>query len=181
VLVAASLTTERLLIKPGMSQDDEIKVIIADTVYGVAGLLVLVSGYYRLTAYGKGLDFYIHEPIFWVKMTLFAIMGSSSFFPTIKLVQRAIDLQNVKDGKKQASDIKPISAKLAGRITKVLNGELLALGSIPLTATLMSRGVGAGSGDFPWQIGAVPTGLAVVGLGFKYVKEALEWTEDDEN
>jgi uncharacterized membrane protein len=56
VLVAASLTTERLLIKPGMSQEDEIKVIIADTVYGVAGLLVLVSGYYRLTAYGKGLD-----------------------------------------------------------------------------------------------------------------------------
>ena len=35
VLVAASLTTERLLIKPGMSQEDEIKVIAADTLYGV--------------------------------------------------------------------------------------------------------------------------------------------------
>jgi hypothetical protein len=54
-------------------------------------------------------------------------------------------------------------------------------GSVIATATLMSRGVAAGSGDFPWQIGAVPTGLAVVGLGFKYVKEALQWTEDDEN
>ena len=139
---------------------------------------MLVSGYFRLTAYGKGLDFYLHEPIFWVKMTLFAIMGSSSFFPTIKLVQRAIDLQNVKDGKKDASSIKPISEKLANRITKVVNGELLALGSIPLAATLMSRGV-IYSDDFPWQVGAVPVALSVVGLGFKYVKEALEWTEDE--
>jgi len=155
VLVAACLTTERILIKPGMSQDDEIKVIIADTIYGVAGVLVLASGYFRLTAYGKGLDFYLHEPIFWVKMTLFAIMGSSSFFPTIKLVQRAIDLQNVKDGKKDASSIKPMSEKLANRIIKVVNGELLALGSIPLTATLMSRGVGYADW-LPWQAGAAP-------------------------
>lgn len=73
-----------------------------------------------------------------------------------------------------------MSTKLANRITKVVNGELLALGSIPLTATLMSRGVGYGAGDFNWQLGAVPVALSVGGLGFKYVSEALNWTEDEE-
>jgi len=94
--------------------------------------------------------------------------------------KRAIDLQNVKDGKKDAGSIKPMSEKLAGRITKIVNGELLALGSIPFAATLMARGVGTGViTDFNWQIGAVPVGGAVLGLGFKYVKEALDWTEDE--
>jgi len=42
----------------------------------------------------------------------------------------------------------------------------------------MSRGVGY-MDSLPWQAGAAPVGLAVVGLGYKYVKEALTWTEDE--
>ena len=30
----------------------------------------------------------------------------------------------------------------------------------------------------PWQAGAAPVVLVLGGLGFKYVKEALDWTED---
>ena len=70
-----------------------------------------------------------------------------------------------------------MSAKLAGRLTSVINAELLAIASIPLAAALMARGVGYADW-LPWQAGAAPVALALGGLGFKYVKEALDWQED---
>ena len=175
ILVGMSLVTERILIKPNMPQSEEDKVVIADSIYGIAGVLILVSGYFRLTQYGKGWEFYSHEPIFWVKVLLFSIMGSSSLFPTIKLIQRAIQSKNFKDGKISDAPA-PMSEALANRITKIVNGELLAACSIPLAATLMSRGVGHIDG-FPWQAGAGVVAVTTVGLGFKYVKEAIEWKE----
>jgi uncharacterized membrane protein len=176
ILAAASLTAERFLVKPGMTTDEEEKLAMADIAYGIAGLLITVSGYFRITAYGKGWDFYSHEPIFWVKMILFAVMGSSSFFPTIKIIQRSVDIRALKEGKKDG--IAPMSVKLANRITKVVNAELLALASIPLAATLMARGVGYAEW-LPWQAGAGSFAVAFLGLGYKYIKEALEWTEDE--
>jgi putative membrane protein len=99
--------------------------LCTDSLYGIAGVLVLYTGYLRVTEYGKGWDFYSHEPIFWVKMLLFAIMGSSSFFPTTKIIQRAIQTKNASDGKEGALPPEPMSEKLAARMVKVINGELL--------------------------------------------------------
>jgi putative membrane protein len=170
-LVVGSLVTERLTVKAGMSDKDEEFMGNADIVYGIAGVLVLYTGYLRVTEFGKGWDFYQHSPVFWVKMLLFSIMGSSSLFPTIKIIQRLVARRN-------GEEVPPMSEKLASRMTTIMNGELLAVGSIPLAATLMARGVGY-SDALPWQAGAAPVGLAVVGLGAKYVKEALDWTEDE--
>lgn len=61
-------------------------------------------------------------------------------------------------------------------MTSLINAELLMVGSIPLTASLMARGVGY-MPNFPWQVGAGATVAALGGLGFKYVKEALDWKE----
>lgn len=177
VIVVACLTAERLLIKPGMSADDETKLVIADSLYGISGVLVLISGYFRLTAYGKGWEFYQHEPLFWFKMILFGIMGASSLFPTIKIVQRAIETKEFKDGKR-ASAPPPLSEKLAARMLKVVNAELLAIATIPFAATLMARGVGYVEW-FPWQAGLGAAVLIAAGLSFKYSKEALTWKEDD--
>ena len=178
VLMTASLTVERLVIKAGMTQEAEDKMAIADIVYGIAATLVLVTGYFRATQYGKGWEFYAHEPIFWVKLLLFSIVGASSLFPTIKIIQRAVAANAIKEGKEAPSTLKPMSEKLAARLTKIINGELLALGSIPLAASLMSRGVGYAEG-LPWHAGAAPAALAAVGLGIKYVKEAVSWEEED--
>ena len=90
VLTGACLTAERLTIKPAMSMEEERRMAIADAIYGLAGLLVVVTGYLRVTAYGKGWEFYAHEPIFWVKLLLVAVAGASSFFPTIKIIQRSV-------------------------------------------------------------------------------------------
>lgn len=96
-------------------------------------------------------------------------MGSSSLFCTTKIVQMAI--AQSKGGKPE------ISEKLAARMQKIVNGELLAVGSIPLAAALMARGVAFSEG-MPWQAGAAPVALVSLALSVKYVKEALTWTED---
>ena len=49
--------------------------------------------------------------------------------------------------------------------------------SIPLAASLMARGVGFENNGIPWQLGAFPVLLALVGLGYRYTNEALSWEE----
>ena len=172
VLVVASLTVEKMLIKPEMTEDEAQKLVVADSVYGVAGILVLYTGYLRVTQYGKGWDFYSHEPIFWVKMALFGVMGSSSLFNTIKIIQMAAKKANGE------ADSSAIGEKLSARMQKIVNGELLAIGSIPLAAATMARGVGYGDGSFPWQAGAGGVAAVCLGLTVKYVKEAITWEDE---
>ena len=69
--------------------------------------------------------------------------------------------------------------QLASRMTSIINAELLAIFSIPLFASLMARGVWFQQ-DMPWQLGAAPVALALGGLGYKYINEALTWQEDDD-
>lgn len=172
VLIACSLTTEKFLIKPELTEEEAKTLVVADSVYGIAGVLVLYTGYLRVTQYGKGWDFYSHEPIFWVKMALFGVMGSSSLFNTIKIIQMAAKKAN-GDANSSA-----IGEKLSARMQKIVNGELLAIGSIPLAAATMARGVGYGDGSFPWQAGAGGVAAVCLGLTVKYVKEAITWEDE---
>eukprot|EP00929_Paragymnodinium_shiwhaense_P085109 TRINITY_DN45568_c0_g1_i1.p1 TRINITY_DN45568_c0_g1~~TRINITY_DN45568_c0_g1_i1.p1 ORF type:complete len:293 (+),score=43.15 TRINITY_DN45568_c0_g1_i1:59-880(+) len=172
ILSGMCLTVERLLVKPGMSEEDEKTLLTTDAVYGLAGLLVLITGYLRTTQYGKSWEFYQHEPIFWLKLILVAVTGACSFFTTATILRR-----RAAQGDKSAGPVAPVSEKLAARMTSIINAQLLAIVSIPLTATLMARGV-LYLDWLPWQAGAFLAILALVGLGFRYVKEALDWKED---
>ena len=127
--IVGALTTERLLLKEDMDEASFDLLARADIAYGLSGLLVLVSGYFRATAYGKGWEFYAHEPLFWVKMALLAIVGSASYFPTIKIVQRAVAKTKAK------GDVPPLSPALVQRMTSIVNAELLGVLSIPFVAT----------------------------------------------
>lgn len=169
MIISACIMAERVLIKPNMSEDEENQVAIADTVLGVAGFLLAYTGYIRVTDYGKGWEFYSHEPIFWLKITLVGVFGAASFFNTTKIIQRSVAIRN--------GNFEPMSEKLAARMIQICNAELVALASIPLAATLMARGV-LYSDYIPWQAGAGVSALVFGGLSFKYIKEALQWTED---
>ena len=107
-------------------------------------------------------------------MGLFGVMGSSSrLFNTIKIVH---------DGggaEPRARKTRPSSGRSsAARMQKIVNGELLAIGSIPLAAATMARGIGYGDGAFPWQAGAGGVALVSTALTVKYVKEALTWEDE---
>lgn len=170
IIVGTScLVAERLTVKPGMSEEEENFLTIADSIWGITGLTLVISGYYRAVEYGKGWEFYSHEPIFWLKLVLLSVVGGASFFPTTTIIKRAIEKNN-------KGSIEPMSEELANRMKSVINAEISGFLSIPLTATLMSRGVFY-MDSFPWQAGAAVVVAALGGVGFKYVKEALDWKE----
>jgi putative membrane protein len=167
--VTGGLVTERFLIEKNMSADTEGKLNLADGVYGLSALSLLVSGYFRLTEYGKGWEYYQNEPIFWLKMSAVAVLGGLSFFPTIIFFRR-------DQARKQGIELAPLSDAIVDRIATILNAELLAIATIPLMASLMARGV-LYVQDFPWQIGVVLYALSLGGAGFKYGKEAFQMME----
>lgn len=170
-VMVGALTFERFTVEPGMSEEKEKALGIADAIYGVAGVTLLISGYYRAVLYGKGWEFYSHEPIFWLKMVFLSILGAASLFPTITIIKRTVALQTGKE-------LAPMSEKLAKRLKSVANAELVMLASIPLAATLMSRGV-LYTEAIPFNvIGPALVAITAGGLGIKYVKEALTWTEE---
>lgn len=159
---------ERVTIKPGMSSDDEDLVTKADIAYGLFGLTLVYSGYLRLTQYEKGWAFYQNEPIFWLKIAFVGILSAASFFNTTTIVKRAVAKRN--------GELDPMGDALAKRMIQICNAELVALGVIPLTATLMARGVGY-TDSIPWIGEAAVTALVFGGLSYKYVKEALTFED----
>jgi putative membrane protein len=172
LLIVICLMIERLTVSTSMTEDEEKRVSIADTCYLFASIGLFVSGYYRATEFGKGWDFYSHEPLFWVKLALAGVVGATSLFPTIIFTKRSINYLNNKTFGPS------MSPALVKRVTTLINAQLLAVLTIPLVATLMARGVWYWN-EFPWQAGAAMFFLPWAGLTFKYTKEALSWQEDD--
>ena len=72
----------------------------------------------------------------------------------------------------------PLSDELAGRLHQIINAEISAILTIPILATLMSRGVWYWDG-FPYQIGLVLSLAATGGSFYYYAKQALSWEEKE--
>ena len=169
--VSAGLVSERFMIHRNMSLEEEEKLNNADGVYGLSALSLLISGYFRVTEYAKGWDFYKNEPIFWIKMASVAILGGLSFFPTIIFFTR-------DRSRKAGEPYVPMSDELVDRLTRVMNAEILALATIPLFASLMARGVLYIEG-FPWAVGAFLYAVSLGGAGYKYGSEAFAMMEEE--
>jgi putative membrane protein len=169
--VSGGLMTERFLIKYNMSEEEEIKVNNADGIYGLSAFSLLISGYFRVTQYAKGFDFYKNEPIFWLKMASVAVLGGLSFFPAIIFFRR-------DQVRRNGDTLPPLSDAIVDRITTILNAEILAVASIPFMASLMTRGV-LYVNDFPWAVGVILYALSLGGAGYKYGKEAFDMMETE--
>ena len=159
---------ERLTIRPDMTPDEEDFVAGADIGLGVFGAVIAYTGYLRALVYEKGFDFYAHEPIFWLKVGLVGVYGAASFFNTTVIIKRAVAR---RDG-----DFVPMGEKLSRRMIQICNAELVAIGTIPLAATFMARGVGY-SEEFPWQAEAALAAAVFLGLSFKYLKEGFTFED----
>ena len=134
MLCFGALIFERIRLKVYPNRTEAISMVIADVIYGVAGLALLISGIFRVIKFGQGSEFYTQNPIFWVKVCLFVIVGSLSLYPTITYVLWAIPLSKGK--------LPEVSFDLVSRLKLILNIELAGFAAIPLLATFMSRGIG---------------------------------------
>lgn len=81
-----ALLAEHLLFKKNMSLSQAKNILTTDHAYGIAAIVVLISGLLCLFHYGKGLSFYLSNPIFHVKITLYLITAILSIFLTVKFL-----------------------------------------------------------------------------------------------
>jgi putative membrane protein len=109
-------------------------IFAADNCWGVAALLWIATGLMR--AFGgleKGSDFYLHNPLFWVKMSLFGFVVLIEILPMMTLIRWRIA---IKRGT-QLSDLKKLP------LLKVINDiELGFVVLILFVASAMARGIG---------------------------------------
>lgn len=128
--IVGTLTAEHMLLKKSMTRLEIGKLARIDAVYGIAALTLLVVGLTLwLGGFGKPTVYYSKNWIFHTKITLFALVGILSIYPTIFFIK-----QRKGDPGEEIS--------IPKSIFMMVRLELLLLVIIPLLAGLMAHGVG---------------------------------------
>jgi putative membrane protein len=130
IVTGGFLVGELLLCRPGMTPDQIRRLPIVDVVFFVSALVALATGLLRLFFYAKGVDFYVGNPFFWVKMALYVAIASLSITPTRAFIRW-----------KRAAGRGPSGGEIAG-VRRLIHMELVLLALMPLMAVLMARGLG---------------------------------------
>ena len=134
MLCFGALVFERVRLKVNPARQDAISLVLADLVYGFAGITLLLSGILRVKYFGQGGYFYTHNPVFWIKIGLFILVGLLSLYPTITYILWAIPLSK--------GDLPIVKENLVSRLKFIISIELFGFAIIPIFATFMARGIG---------------------------------------
>ncbi len=128
------MAKEWTLLKRGAAALDAAALAKADIGYAIAAVAVLVTGICRVTLGAKPVAFYLHNPVFHTKVTLFVLVGLLSIWPTIVFIRWR---------KAAASDPNyRIDEGEWRKAKRVLLVELHLVALIPLAAVIMARGIG---------------------------------------
>jgi putative membrane protein len=128
------LGAEAGLVHEGMDGPQANRVAVLDRGYGAAAGLLLVVGFLRVFYGARGADFYLNNPVFWVKIAAFALAGSLSILPTVKFIawQRRA---------RKEPGFRPAAAEVRGA-RRLIVAQLVVLLVIPVLAGAMARGYG---------------------------------------
>ena len=129
LVLVGTVLAEHLLVRRSMSRGELALVAKVDAVYGIAAVLVLLTGFAQWFWTGKPAGFYSPNPVFHTKVTLFLVVGLVSIYPTVFFV---------KNRKGEPDE----EVAVPGRVVMSLRLELLLLFLMPLLAVLAGRGVG---------------------------------------
>jgi putative membrane protein len=107
-------------------------VLVADNLWGISAVILLVTGGMRaFGGYEKGTDYYLHQPLFHLKMTLFVLILLLEVAPMVTLIKWRIALS-------RGVSIDTARTKLFARISHI---EALLVLLMVVAATGMARGV----------------------------------------
>ena len=127
-VMARGTNFRRLAIGAGEARS----VLIADNLWGISALILLVTGGMRaFGGYEKGTDYYLHQPLFHLKMTLFVLILLLEIAPMVSLIKWRVALA-------RGTAIDTGRARLFARISHV---EALLLLLMVVAATGMARGI----------------------------------------
>ncbi len=129
-IIVGTLVSESVLLKKDLSRNEINRIAKIDALYGIAAATLLAVG---LTLWfgnvGKPSYFYTKNWIFHLKITLFALVGILSIWPTMFFI---------KNRKGNPDEI----VNVPTMVFTIMRIEILLLFIIPLLAGLMARGVG---------------------------------------
>jgi putative membrane protein len=132
--LVAALGIEFILIRGELTVRTARKLQLVDMVFGMSSGVVLVVGLLRVFYFEKGASYYFHNAPFIAKLSLFAIVGLLSIYPTVEFLSWG---KSLKQGQLPALTDRKIAS-----IRSVIHWELAGLVVIILCAALMAKGVG---------------------------------------
>jgi putative membrane protein len=131
--LAAMLAGETMLLRRSLSRQAVVQLQGVDRWYGITAGLVVVSGI-ALAVFGlKGPAYYMHNPIFWTKIGVFAVIALLSIVPTVAFLRWNKRLGT--DGSLVLDDAE------YGRLRGLLWIQIGLFTLLPLCAALMANGI----------------------------------------
>ncbi|MGC9502247.1 DUF2214 family protein [Baaleninema sp.] len=133
MLAVGALVVESFTLKERPTLQESQKIVIADVVYGMSALMVLITGVLRVLYFGKGTEYYTSNPVFWIKVGIFLFVGTLSLYPTITFILWA------KDWQQGAAPV--LTAAKTRLLSSMIKVEIVGFLLIPLFAAMMARGM----------------------------------------
>src|SRR5262249_21845042 len=132
--LVAALVIERVLTKDELTLNDARRILEADRVFGIAAGAVLVVGMLRVGFFEKGPAYYWHSAPFIAKLSLFAIVGLMSIYPTVQFLRWRKPLRE---------GVLPVVPETKmQKIRAIIRLELAGVALIIACAAMMARGIG---------------------------------------
>ena len=133
LLMVSVLGAEAVLLRQAASEALLKSLGRLDALYGLSALALLLIGGARLSMGAKGIEFYSGNPVFWLKIALFATIGLISIIPTVRFIRwrRAY----------AASGALP-DAQAWAHTRKLAMVQLHLLPFVAIAAAAMARGIG---------------------------------------
>ena len=134
-LLVTLLAAEAVVLRPGMTPAIVRRLSLYDLFYFLSAMVVLATGLLRLFYGAKGVDFYLHNPWFHAKMTVFVLIALCSLPPTLAIARWRKQARKLPDFVPMPDEIK------RARRWVMIEAHVFIL--LPLCAVMMARGIGA--------------------------------------
>jgi putative membrane protein len=133
LLMVAVLGAEAVLLRQTASEALLKSLGRLDALYGLSSLALLLIGSARLSMGAKGIEFYSGNPVFWLKIALFVVIGLISIVPTLRFIRWKRTFA--------ATGVLP-DAHLWVQTRKLAMVQLHLLPFVAIAAAAMARGIG---------------------------------------
>ncbi len=130
LVMFSSLIVEISLLNGKITKDNIRLITKADLFFGIFAGITVITGLLRMFYFGKGVDYYLINPLFIIKLTIFILVGLLSVYPTITFLKS----RKVKDKVIILTDLK--------RIKLIVAVEIIFLLLIPFLGVLVRNGYG---------------------------------------
>jgi putative membrane protein len=132
--LVSALVVESVLTKGELTPDNSRSLLRSDLIFGVSAAVLIIVGVLRVLYFEKGAAYYSHSIPFIAKISLFAIVGLLSIYPTREFLSWRKSLRE---------SVLPVVPEAKMRtIRMILRLELAGVVLIILCSVLMARGVG---------------------------------------